>query len=259
MRIPLKNAGELVSDKRNGIFIDNGVVIPADKVIFFDVECVVKYETLQDFQENDPTGYELFKYKYEQVKFSSTDDRLRSNTIEEFFNTSAGLYPEYNKIVCISVGIEKSLDDFSIVSIAGDDERELLLNFVHIINKLTKSKKYVCGHNIETFDIPLIVRKLLMYEIMPPTILYTYKEKPWESKQIDTIHIWRKYGSASDARLASIAYCLGLPSPKDNMSGADVHKYYYDGRLDEICTYCEADVRTVYDIYLKFNNLYLTV
>ena len=35
------------------------------------------------------------------------------------------------------------------------------------------------------------------------------------------------------------------------MSGPEVSEYYYDGRLDEIKTYCEKDIKATANIILK--------
>lgn len=256
MKIDLKEASQLRSKDYSAIITDQGKPITADQIIFFDVETAPKYETPDQYKINDPVGHNLLYEKYLQVKNSSTDERMKNYSFEDFYNTS-GLYAEYNRIVCISVGIEKSLNEFSVVSYAGEDEQLILLNFVNLVNKLIKSgKKYLCGHNIEAFDIPLIVRKCFIYNIFPPKAMYTYNSKPWESQVIDTITTWRKYSSPADAKLDAIAYSLNIPSPKAIIDGSKVGEYFYKGMLDDIIVpYCEQDVKTVYAVFNKINSL----
>jgi predicted PolB exonuclease-like 3'-5' exonuclease len=50
-----------------------------------------------------------------------------------------------------------------------------------------------------------------------------------------------------------LAYTLGIPSPKENMDGSMVgHAYWVEQRLDDIRQYCERDVLTVAQVFLRF-------
>jgi predicted PolB exonuclease-like 3'-5' exonuclease len=44
-------------------------------------------------------------------------------------------------------------------------------------------------------------------------------------------------------------YELGLQSPKDKMSGSDVHSKYWNGDILEIKEYCEKDVSSCIDAH----------
>jgi 3'-5' exonuclease len=45
---------------------------------------------------------------------------------------------------------------------------------------------------------------------------------------------------------------MGLPGKPDGMSGAEVEKYYRDGRINEIAGYCESDVVNTYRVWLRY-------
>lgn len=52
--------------------------------------------------------------------------------------------------------------------------------------------------------------------------------------------------------LKLLAHILQIPSPKDDISGADVaHVYYEEQDIDRIARYCEKDVITVAQILLR--------
>jgi predicted PolB exonuclease-like 3'-5' exonuclease len=54
--------------------------------------------------------------------------------------------------------------------------------------------------------------------------------------------------------LICYAYTLGIPSPKTEMDGSMVgHAYWEENKLEEIKQYCERDVVTVAQIYLRLN------
>jgi predicted PolB exonuclease-like 3'-5' exonuclease len=45
---------------------------------------------------------------------------------------------------------------------------------------------------------------------------------------------------------------MGLPGKPDGMSGAEVEKYYRDGRIREIADYCESEVVCTYRLWLRY-------
>jgi hypothetical protein len=82
-------------------------------------------------------------------------------------------------------------------------------------------------------------------------------KKPWETKYlIDTLELW-KFGDLKNfSSLNLLAYTLGIPSPKDDIDGSQVGQIYYEeGDLERIKTYCEKDVLTVAQVYLRLSQL----
>ena len=52
-----------------------------------------------------------------------------------------------------------------------------------------------------------------------------------------------------------MAHVLGIPSPKEDLDGSQIRSVYYeDGDLERIVQYCERDVITVAQVFLKFRN-----
>jgi 3'-5' exonuclease len=45
---------------------------------------------------------------------------------------------------------------------------------------------------------------------------------------------------------------MGLPGKPDDMSGAEVEKYYRDGHIQQIAEYCESDVLNTYRVWLRY-------
>jgi 3'-5' exonuclease len=44
---------------------------------------------------------------------------------------------------------------------------------------------------------------------------------------------------------------MGLPGKPDGISGADVERYYREGRIREIAEYCESDVVNTCRVWLR--------
>ena len=52
-----------------------------------------------------------------------------------------------------------------------------------------------------------------------------------------------------------MAHVLGIPSPKEDMDGSMVRDVYYEeGDINRIVTYCELDVITLAQVFLRLRN-----
>jgi len=52
-----------------------------------------------------------------------------------------------------------------------------------------------------------------------------------------------------------MANILGIPSPKEDIDGSMVRQVYYEEKdLDRIILYCERDVITVAQVFLRLRN-----
>ena len=173
----------------------------------------------------------------------------------------AGLYPEWGKIVCISMG-QIQFDetghpnDFKAVSFSGLDEADVLKEFMTTAAKIMQKypKMQWVGHNIKGFDMPYLIKRSLINKVSVPPSFHLHKQKPWENCLLDTQDVW-KFGGWNSAKLGLISELLGIPSPKDAMSGPEVNEYYWSGRLGEIKTYCEKDIQATANIILKMASM----
>ena len=117
-----------------------------------------------------------------------------SDTPESIYNR-AGIYAEFGKIICISVGFVVNKDGvrfFRVKSFYGDDEKVLLTDFAQMLNRFGKRQSAnLCAHNGKEFDFPYIARRMLINGIEIPEILNVAGKKPWEVKFIDTMELWK--------------------------------------------------------------------
>jgi len=101
------------------------------------------------------------------------------------------------------------------------------------------------GHNIISFDIPLIYHRSIINGIQPNGAFHM-AYKPWDGRCFDTMTEWA--GSRDRIPLDKLCKLLGLPG-KGDVDGSQVPQMYADGRIDEIRTYCAQDVERVRSIY----------
>lgn len=180
---------------------------------------------------------------------------------EESYADRAGLYAEFGKIVCISVGffyVENNRYQLRMKSFCDDDEKVVLNSFLELINKFhIKFPRFqFAGHNIKEFDLPFICRRSVIHQLSLPQPLQLHGFKPWELPMLDTMQLWR-FGNYKDyTSLKLLTAILDIPTPKDDIDGSMVGKVYWEERdLERISGYCQKDVIAVAQLVLRFKGV----
>jgi predicted PolB exonuclease-like 3'-5' exonuclease len=204
------------------------------ELFFFDIETVGQYPTYNEFELNDKRGADLFFNKWKKM--------WKDSTIEDAYLNNASIMSTYGKIVCISYGFIQNDGTYSIKSIFGDNEEEIITRFNNVLLKVETKQFDLSGYRIFHFDIPWFLHKCHRYKIKPADIISTYNTKPWEMRVVDMADDW-KGRFAWSYSFDEMVYELGLESPKDKMDGSEVHQKYWSGKLSEIVEYCEKDIK----------------
>ena len=166
---------------------------------------------------------------------------------------SAGIYAEFGKVVCITVGMFAG-KTFRLKSFYGDDEKIILTDFAALLTKHYNTKNhFLCAHNGKEFDFPFLARRMLVCGIKIPVLLDNAGKKPWEIRLLDTMELWKFGDYKHYTSLNLLAEIFGIPSPKADMDGSMMHKVYWqDKDWERIITYNQKDVLTVAQLFLKF-------
>ena len=223
--------------------------IRIEDVLFLDIETVPEsssYELLNAVMQK------LWDKKSKQFR---SPEQIAGDVYER-----AGIYSEFGKIICISVGLikEKNPFCFRLKSFYGNEEKSLLSDFSAMLSKFTKSNKdaLLCAHNGKEFDYPYIARRMIINGLVIPGILDNAGKKPWEIKLLDTMDLWKFGDYKNYTSLDLLTSILGIPTPKDDIDGSMVAGIYYaENDLERIVRYCEKDVLAIAQVLLRFMNL----
>ena len=218
-----------------------------DDILFLDIETVPLH---QQYSELSAEAQMLWE---EKTRYQ----RKEEFSAEEFYDR-AGIWAEFGKIVCISVGyfsFRHQQRTFRVTSFTGE-EKELLEDFSRLVNEhFSRPNKLFCAHNGKEFDFPYISRRMIINGIEIPQKLQLFGKKPWEIPHLDTMEMWKFGDYKHYTSLKLLAHILGIPSPKDDIDGSEVRNVFYnEGDIDRIATYCEKDTITVAQILLRFRN-----
>jgi hypothetical protein len=223
--------------------------IKVEDVLFLDIETV---PGVSSFEKLDPAFQLLWEKKSKQF-------RLPEQTPGDVYER-AGIYSEFGKIICISVGLirEKNPFVFRLKSFYGDDEKVILTDFSEMLSKFCRSNReaLLCAHNGKEFDFPYIARRIIINKLIIPEILDNAGKKPWEIKHLDTMDLWKFGDYKNYTSLDLLTSILGIPTPKDDIDGSMVGgMYWVEKDLERIVRYCEKDVVAIGQVLLRFMNL----
>jgi uncharacterized protein YprB with RNaseH-like and TPR domain len=221
--------------------------INLEYILFLDIETVPQH---QDFGAIDAETKELWAQK-------SNYHRKDVLTPEEFYDR-AGIWAEFGKIVCISVGyfkLDGETKSFRVTTFKGE-ESVLLQDFKELLeNHFGLAKHMLCAHNGKEFDFPYIARRMIVNSISLPYHLDLFGKKPWEVNHLDTMDLWKFGDYKNYTSLKLLANVLGIASPKEDIDGSMVRDVYYkDNDLNRIARYCELDVITTAQVFLRLRN-----
>jgi 3'-5' exonuclease len=234
------------------------ITIPTNKILFLDIETVGLEKNYDDLVKNHPRISDQFdKYFDWFLKRFPEDKEIQEDQKNIVFATRAALVPEFAKIVCVSVAFVTDNGNIKRQTFADDDEHKLLREVQVLLDRTGKLDFWLCGHNLKNFDIPMLAKRMLIQNILPPSILPAFNTKPWEIRAIDTKEVWQFGAYTAIGSLDLLCACMDVPSPKEGeVVGSKVHDSYWNkGMLKEIAEYCERDVQVLVDVILKLKSL----
>lgn len=223
--------------------------IKLEDVLFLDIETV---PAASSYELLNPAMQTLWDKKSKQFR---SPDQPATEVYER-----AGIYSEFGKIICISVGLikEKNPCSFRLKSFYGNEEKTVLSDFSAMLSKFSRTNKeaLLCAHNGKEFDYPYIARRMIINGLIIPDILDNAGKKPWEIKLLDTMDLWKFGDYKNYTSLDLLTSILGIPTPKDDIDGSMVAGIYYgENDIERIVRYCEKDVLAIAQVLLRFMNL----
>lgn len=218
--------------------------------LFIDIEAASEYA---DLSLNSENKIDLWGKKAKNILNSN------NQTSSELYFDRAALFPEFGKIIVIGMGFlfmnSRGELALKVKTIANDDEKELLKEFILFVNKTYRSRELtLVAHNGKEFDFPYLCRRMLVNGLEIPKSLQLQGKKPWEIIHQDTMEMWRFGDRRTYCSLELLAELLGIPGAKTDLSGDRVnHVFYIEKDLARITAYCLEDVIVVAQLYLRFH------
>ena len=224
-------------------------MLPIQNILFLDIETVSQYPSFEGL----PAEWKELWAKKAALLLRNKEEQ----TVETVYER-AGIYAEFGKVVCISCGIVEINGNgrkLLLKSFYGDNEKEILSSFCDMLSKWSvEGNKFLCAHNGKEFDFPYLCRRMVINDVCVPSVLAISGKKPWEVNHLDTMELWKFGDYKSFTSLNLLAHVLGIATPKDDMDGSMVGNMYWQEKdIPRIVHYCQKDVITVAQVYLRLN------
>ncbi len=220
--------------------------IKLENTLCLDIETVPQYSNFNEMPEE-------LQYLWEK---KSSYLRKEEETAENVYNR-AGIYAEFGKIICISIGIfdfRNNKRQLRLKSFYGHDENKILVDLIQILNKFnTKRQITLCAHNGKEFDFPYIARRILINNIKLPDVLDLAGKRPWETNFLDTMELWKFGDYKHFTSLELLTTIFKITNPKDDIDGSMIAGLYWEEKnFERIVTYCEKDVTAIAQLLLRY-------
>ena len=184
--------------------------------------------------------------------------------LDDNFPRDKFAHPSAHEIVDISVATFKrdafpsdEILEIQSLGSARGNEVEMLSGFVKFMEK---KRPRLVGFNSRGFDLEVIKYRCFKHGIQFPTYFQTgtkwdsYRSRYSPDWHLDIMDFLSSYGASQKFSLDLASRAIGLPG-KIGISGADVGRYFLEGRHDEIRNYCEVDVVETSALMLRLFHL----
>ena len=161
----------------------------------------------------------------------------------------------YHSIICIGALVAHNDNGHWITGALGAphigerSEKELISSFVDRIAELSPQ---LVTFNGSSFDLPVLRYRAMVNRVAAPGLSMRPYFNRYTEDPIDLCDVLSSFSFKGKATLHELCRVMGLPGKPDGMSGADVEKYYLDGRIRDIAAYCESDVVNTYRVWLRY-------
>lgn len=200
--------------------------------VVYDIETVG-----EEFRNLDEQQQEYF------VRFATTpEDQERAKTQTAFYALTGKIVAiamvnpdtEHARVYGIGDADDESEDDVELLFV--NDEATLLRRFWEDADHYQQFVTF----NGRSFDAPFILLRSAINRVKPTMDImgYRYKSIP----HLDLTDQFSFFG-ATRRHFPLHFYCkaFGIESPKEEMSGLDVPRYFQEGRVKDIAEYCLGD------------------
>jgi len=208
---------------------------------FFNIKAVLEYPTLEELESKNKPLFERWKYL---AKTKYNGELVNENYLQSIYENNAVYYPEYSRIVAITYAtlyLQNGEMKREFKKIYNEDERLVIETFIDELQLLSSAAAKtspiffppLCGHNIISYDIPLLIKRFALHRSkfqtsrqLPFILKRCLNIKPWESGIIDTVNVW-KFNGYDNIPLMLISDFLGLKKTVDLLSASELSKYYW--------------------------------
>jgi predicted PolB exonuclease-like 3'-5' exonuclease len=182
---------------------------------------------------------------------------MSASTDEEVREAIGDNFPKriYHSIVCIGALVAHRADGTWVVDALGAPhvgertEKQLITAFVDRIAELSPQLITFNGHS---FDLPVLRYRAMINKVPAPGLSGRPYFSRYSEDALDLCDALSSFSPNGKATLHEISKIMGLPGKPDGIDGGEVHRYFQDGKIQQIADYCETDIVNTYRVWLRY-------
>ncbi len=158
---------------------------------------------------------------------------------------TTGLNPMDDKIVSVAFILKNGMRKCITLNKDVDTEEELLRKFM----KHLREESEIIGFNIDSFDIPFLIKRCLINNIPVPEYFNNYKQKDLRKLANG---FWYSYDKETSGKLNDWAEILGIDVETHN--GGEIPRLYRKGEYEKIAEHNKEDVKITQKLWERLKN-----
>jgi 3'-5' exonuclease len=161
----------------------------------------------------------------------------------------------YHSIICIGALIaHREIDHWVVDAIGaphvGDRTEKQLI--AALCDKIAELRPQLVTFNGNSFDLPVLRYRAMVHSVSAPGLSARPYFHRYTEDAIDLCDALSSFSSQGRAALHEISKVMGLPGKPKGFDGAEVERYFHEGKIKEIADYCETDVVNTYQVWLRY-------
>jgi len=161
----------------------------------------------------------------------------------------------YHSIVCIGALVAHwdhghwLVDALGAPHVGERTEKELIAAFVDRIAELSPQ---LVTFNGNSFDLPVLRYRAMINQVSAPGLSARPYFNRYTEDALDLCDVLSSFSPQAKATLNELCKVMGMPGKPGAIDGGEVHRYFLDGKIEEIAAYCETDIVNTYRVWLRY-------
>jgi 3'-5' exonuclease len=161
----------------------------------------------------------------------------------------------YHTIVCIGALVAHreaghwEVDALGAPHVGERPEKELIRAFC---DKIAELKPQLVTFNGNSFDLPVLRYRAMIHGISAPGLAGRPYFNRYTEDAVDLCDILSSFAPHTKASLKELSKIMGMPGKPEGIDGAEIERYFLEGKIKEIARYCETDVVNTYRVWLRY-------
>lgn len=192
------------------------------------------------------------KSKEEKLMWN-TPEGIESRVNEALAKTSVD--PLFAEILCIAIAMDEGEPEA--IDCMNHSESCGLGWFGDWIEENCDPNTIWVGHNLQNFDLAILLNRCRALGIHPPTLFPTFRGRYWDGRVWDTMLRTPCANGLGLVKLEDVCLAYGISTPKGRvcledgtpLEGSTVGLAYERGEFDAICSYAKEDIIATRELY----------